>query len=930
MQTKDVYTYQWNLSGDNIDVFGITETGETVYVKVTGFTPYVYVELPLGIDWKTNINTFCEKFLVNIRNKPVKKSLVFKRKLYFAHKDANGNDKLFPYLMLAFSDHSHIKQLRWMKPITIPGFCERKTFRIHEQDASPILQMTCINNITPVGWVKVRGTQVTGSEKTSICDLEYVVYWKRVFPSTLTATVDPLIMCFDIECNSSNPAVMPDANNPRDKIFQISISLTGRGVNEKHLLSLGNPDEEIVGSPVTRFNTEHSLLTGFSKFIKKYRPQVVAGYNIFGFDIPYMIARAKHLMCLSTFDMQGYIIGRHAEQKNIKWSSSAYKDQHFEYLDASGVMYVDLLPIVKKDYKLDNYKLKTVSEHFLKNSTKDPLTAQDIFKCYRTFSSESLGVVGKYCVQDSVLVSSLMNVLQVWVGLSEMARTCNVPMFTLFTQGQQIKVYSQVYKYCMEANIVVEKDGYVGNDRYTGAYVVDPVPGVYDNVVPFDFASLYPTTIIAYNIDYSTMIVDESVPDSSCTVIEWEDHVGCLHDTRKVPKDKVICAHNKFRFLKKEDGLGVIPTIITNLLDARRVVRNQIRELKKNGGDKGLIDALDKRQLSYKISANSMYGALGVQRGYLPFMPAAMCTTAMGRKSIIKAANYIRDKYSGKIVYGDTDSTMIVFDEPDYAKLWSLCERVAVDVSALFPAPMELEFEEKIYKRFFILTKKRYMALECDREGVMTGKITKKGILLARRDNSKVVRDIYEATMMRVLNTSIPDIPAIVDGIDAMFQRVNDHRSYVITKSVGDVDGYKKRELPTDEKKRAKRLKDLGCTVDEYDSKCLPAHIQLCEKMRRRGVRVDVGSRMEYVITCNGDKLCDKVEDIDYFIKHSAVISIDPLYYLKLLVNPIDEILNVTSPEKDVVAKLYKTHTRKRKVCSEIFGMGLPTVISEL
>ena len=79
-----------------------------------------------------------------------------------------------------------------------------------------------------------------------------------------------------------------------------------------------------------------------------------------------------------------------------------------------------------------------------------------------------------------------------------MANTCRVPIFTLYTQGQQIKVFSQLYKYCMDNNIVVEKNGYEvkADERYVGAHVFPPVPGQYQNVIPFDFASLYPTTII--------------------------------------------------------------------------------------------------------------------------------------------------------------------------------------------------------------------------------------------------------------------------------------------------------------------------------------------------------------------------------------------------------------------------------------------------
>ena len=70
-------------------------------------------------------------------------------------------------------------------------------------------------------------------------------------------------------------------------------------------------------------------------------------------------------------------------QKNLsKWSSSAYKNQEFQFLDAEGRLFVDLLPLVKRDYKFNNYKLKTISDFFL-GETKDPLTPKGIFKCYQ-------------------------------------------------------------------------------------------------------------------------------------------------------------------------------------------------------------------------------------------------------------------------------------------------------------------------------------------------------------------------------------------------------------------------------------------------------------------------------------------------------------------------------------------------------------------
>jgi hypothetical protein len=233
------------------------------------------------------------------------------------------------------------------------------------------------------------------------------------------------------------------------------------------------------------------------------------------------------------------------------------------------------------------------------------------------FTPESLSIVAKYCVKDSELVVKLFEKLQIWIGLCEMSNTCNTPIFTLFTQGQQIKIFSQVYKKCLGDNIVIDKDSFIVNesDHFTGAYVFTPIPGLYDMVVSFDFSSLYPSTIIAYNIDYSTLVLDEKIPDEKCHIFEWSDHFNCTCPGSKIVKTNkvVICKSNRFRFLKEPPG--VIPTLLKNLLDARKKTNNEMKRLKsllpemkdeEKDFTNRLITVLDKRQLSYKVSANSV------------------------------------------------------------------------------------------------------------------------------------------------------------------------------------------------------------------------------------------------------------------------------------------------------------------------------------
>lgn len=515
MDKGKLFSYSWHIDEKEEDItciriYGLNEKNENLCIRIDNFTPYVYLELPQNIEWNTGKAQLVSAKLDNElgENKPLKKCFMMKKKLYGVRFDNNGSRMKYPYLFCSFSSKKDIKMLGYKlrKGFHIAGLGLVR-LKIHESDADPILQLTCCKNIYTAGWIEFGGKLVCKSEQITLCDYEYKVSWKNIKLHDDDNIPNPKIMGFDIEVNSGNPCMMPNPKKPGDKIFQIScvMSIHNRPSceNVKYLLSLGDPDQYTTGGDVIiyRYFTESDLLEGFTELIRTENPNIIVGYNILGFDIPYMIERAKLNMCIFSYDQQGFHKCAHAKERTIKWSSSAYKNQEFQFLDAEGRLYVDLLPLVRRDYKFNNYKLKTISEYFLKDETKDPLSVKGIFKCYRigtcknlegSYSKraqKALGICGKYCVKDSELVVLLMDKLQTWVGLAEMAKTCQVPIFTLYTQGQQIKVYSQIYKYCMKHDIVVEKDGYevTESERYMGAHVFPPVPGKYKMVIPFDF-----------------------------------------------------------------------------------------------------------------------------------------------------------------------------------------------------------------------------------------------------------------------------------------------------------------------------------------------------------------------------------------------------------------------------------------------------------
>ena len=274
---------------------------------------------------------------------------------------------------------------------------------------------------------------------------------------------------------------------------------------------------------------------------------------------------------------------------------------------------------------------------------------------------------------------------------------------------------------------------------------------------------------------------------------------------------------------------------------------------------------------------------------------------------------------------------------------------------------MKFAYEEHVYWRYLILTKKRYMALQCDLDGTIESKITKRGVLLSRRDNSKYIRDTYASLIMKAfykedINVVLQQLYSNVINICVNHVTVKD---LVVTKSIGDLKDYKIRPLHIDDKKCAKRLQELGIydkdtkldvlrnlltafcnkediddqvvkhnleylVVKEYIKMSLPAQVQLAERMRSRGSRVDAGERLGYVITQSGDRLSEKMEDTDYYKEHASSLSIDYLYYIKLMINPVDEVLFSVYEQKDLFKKFYKTREQFKKVMTQLELLSRP------
>ena len=220
------------------------------------------------------------------------------------------------------------------------------------------------------GWIKISNYEKNRDEG-STCDINISCDWKELCPNeNQNLGGAPFKICsFDIECTSGDGS-FPQAQRIDDKIIQIGsvFSRYGGDIYKKHMITLGSCDP-IDGVEVISVLTERELLLEWTKLIKREDPDILTGYNIWGFDEPYMYNRAKHpdINCANAFSKLSKLYMMDCQFIEKKLSSAALGDNFLRYIDSFGRVQIDLMKVVQRDYKLSKYSLDAVSENFIQD-----------------------------------------------------------------------------------------------------------------------------------------------------------------------------------------------------------------------------------------------------------------------------------------------------------------------------------------------------------------------------------------------------------------------------------------------------------------------------------------------------------------------------------------------------------------------------------
>lgn len=806
-----------------------------------------------------------------------------------------------------------------------------------------------------------------------------------------------------------------------DKVTFIGSTFMKYGEKEPYLnhCVVLNGCDDIENAEIETTITEEELLLKWRDLIQREDPDVIIGYNIFGFDYEFMFRRSQELHCESDF----LKLSRMSEQTCAKVSDNgtynientkivlATGEYDLKYYGLIGRLQIDMYTYFRRDFNLASYKLDDVASQYISDSikkvvnddhatlgpvtmlcsknlvglhkgdfihielsgftsdyyqdgkkfkvldieknkeisnpkkdkpdvynviyieqipeientgkslkwgmAKDDVTPQDIFRLTKGSNSDR-AVVAKYCIQDCNLVHHLMTKIDVLTGYVEMSRICSVPISFLVFRGQGIKLTSYVAKKCREKNTLMpdlEKSG--ANDGYEGAIVLPPKCNMYmDNPVAcVDYASLYPSSMISQNYSHDSKVwtkeydlegnlveetgeknnkgefIYDNLPDYGYIDIEFDTYKY----TRKTPTsraEKVISGKKICRWAQLPDNQkSIMPSILEELLKARK----DTRKLIKTEPDPFMQNILDKRQLGYKVTANSLYGQCGAKTSTFYEKDVAASTTATGRMMIIYAKRMIEEVYGNRIcetkygtartraeyIYGDTDSVFFTLNLEDAETGEKIRGQRALEMtielgqeignfcSSFLKAPQFLEYEKTLMP-FILLSKKRYVGMLYE-EDPNVGHMKFMGLSLKRRDSCDYLKDTYGGILNILMkeNNILKATEFLGNSLQQLIEGNVSMEKLAITKALRS----------------------------DYKNPMQIGHWVLAERIGKRdpGNKPKPGDRMKFVFVENNQKkalMGDKIETPDYIINNG--LKIDYAHYItNQLMKPLQQLFGL-------------------------------------
>ncbi|ADO13797.1 DNA polymerase catalytic subunit [Saimiriine alphaherpesvirus 1] len=520
------------------------------------------------------------------------------------------------------------------------------------------------------------------------------------------------LMCFDIECKAGgqDELAFPVAEHREDLVIQISCllyDLSTHALEHALLFSLGSCDlpeafletwrDRGLPEPVVlEFDSEFELLLAFFTFVKQYGPEFATGYNIVNFDWPYLITK---MTSVYETPLGGY--GRlNARGAFRVWDIGSSHFQKRSKAKINGMVNVDMYAIVREKVKLSSYKLDAVAEAVLGDRKKD-LGYKDIPRFYAAGPGPR-GVIGEYCIQDSLLVGQLFFKYLPHLELAAVARLAGINLVRTIYDGQQVRVYTCLLRLAGQRGFVLpDSRGRFGRpeeeDRASGGGGVEVVsPGAPGDDgdppedAPWDLSAdsaavgdephardgerplassrdnkskkeggggrqvgyqgakvldpvagfhVHPVVVFDFASLYPSIIQAHNLCFSTLSL----DPAAVSHLRAGDDYLEIEVSAQKFFFVKAHVRESLLSVLLRDWLAMRKQIRARIPQ---STPEEAVL--LDKQQAAIKVVCNSVYGFTGVLHGLLPCLPVAATVTTIGRDMLLATREYVHARWGAR------------------------------------------------------------------------------------------------------------------------------------------------------------------------------------------------------------------------------------------------------------------------------------------
>ncbi|MDI6825929.1 MAG: DNA-directed DNA polymerase [Candidatus Aenigmarchaeota archaeon] len=807
-----------------IRFFGRTDENKSITVFYEKFLPYFYV---LPDDGKGQVvkDVLNEKF----------KDFLVKVETVERHLPIGFTESPIKLLKITLNNPAKTPLLREELRI------EKSVREVFEADIPFRYRFMADHKIFGIRWYKATGNGMN----TNIVKTEKKISAEKIEELDIEENMKFRYLSLDIEVVSGEGG-LPDAE--KDPIIMVSMYFypAYKGKNSLVLSAkrIKQAEKDTIG-----FFSEKEMLQELIKIIDNFDPDIILGYNINNFDLPYIEARLRKNNLPRT-------IGR-CNQKPIITRKFANRFRN----NIVGRVVVDVYDLVKEAtvkfglFKgLKRYGLGDISRLVL-GEDKIDISHSEI-NSHWADNGEKLKKLLDYSRKDAQLPLRILLKERMLDKFFELSKVTGILLQDTLEGGESIRIENLLLREFNEEKYVLpckpdsdeisRRNSQRRTEGLKGALVLSPEIGFHDKcVVYLDFRSMYPNIISSFNICPTTLLLSDK-------------------------KVEFLQASSGTKFVSPKIRKGIVPKIVRYLLDTRAKIKEQMDRARKPERKRYLYA----RQYAFKTVANAFYGHLGYIRAKLYVLDIANAITSTGREIINRTKDIVESKTPYKVIYADTDSVMVGLKTEDVKEAFKIGLEISKLINEEFKHMLELKIES-VFKTLLILSKKRYAGWKFEFvDDKWEDSMITKGIETVRRDWCDLVSETLEEVLIAILKEqNINKAVRIVrDKIEDIKTGKIDIDKLVITKGVSK-------------------------TLKSY--KGIQPHIELVKKMRSRDVASapGVGDRVGFVIVKGLQMISKRAEDPEYVKKHG--LKIDSKYYIESqLLPPLERVFEALGVNK--------------------------------